>query len=406
MKEAEFSLENFEKLEYSELTENVKRTLPGDAPFATKLVASRALLPLVSSDLVPLLYHLAFDDDERISTTARSNLDELPNSILLPVLQNAGTPGKVLGYFGLTMLDREEVGEAVALNGSTPDSVFAQMAGKCQSERLIDIFAANQSRLLRYPELIAALVKNPITPRSTADRIERFYYLQTGRHYNEDLAGPMPPEAGPSDHFETPPTDAEEVPIETREQEIYGEEDEILGDDLPPDFKIEDLLKESYEVEDQFSREFLVDPEAELSAEKRETLENRIRKMDVITKMRLGLKGNIEARNILIKSANKMIQECVIQNQQITLDEVARIARNKTMREELIRMVATNKEWTKNYVVKINLIYNPKTPLTIAMKWLSSLPKKDLEKLSKSKQIPGMLAMSARKALEAKDRYS
>jgi hypothetical protein len=92
-------------------------------------------------------------------------------------------------------------------------------------------------------------------------------------------------------------------------------------------------------------------------------------------------------------------------NPKISLDEIIRVSRNKSMREELIRMVATNRDWIRNYQVKLSLVWNPKTPMTIAMKWLGSLTVKDLEKLSKSKQIPGMLAVTARKTLEHKRRF-
>lgn len=397
-------MESFEKLEYSELPESAQRSLPQDAPFGTKVVASRALLPLISSDLVALLYHLCFDEDERISSTARDNLIELPDNILAPVLAVTTTSPKVLAFCGLSLMDRENILEAVVLNASSPDEVLAGICLGTRSERIIEMIAANQQRVLRHPQLIASLAKNEATPKSTLDRIERFYLLQTGRNYFEDIEGAEPVTADELGDKEYEP--GAEEPFFERTEETYEEGEKLLQEDLPPDLKIEDLLREKFDVDEVFAKEFLVDPETELSSEKRESLENRIRKMNVVTKMRLGLKGNIEARNILIKNPNKIIQECVIRNPQISLDEVVRIARNKTMREELIRMVAKSREWTKNYQVRINLIYNPKTPLTMAMKWLPSLTKKDLERLAKSKQIPGMLAVTARKALQAKDRYT
>ena len=179
----------------------------------------------------------------------------------------------------------------------------------------------------------------------------------------------------------------------------------IPDDELPPDFSIEKLAREVFDTEDDFSSEYLVDPEQELSHNQRMTLSNRIRKMRVLDKMRLGLKGNIEARQILIKNPNKLIQECVLRNPRVTVEEVIRVSKDKTMREELIRMVSLHKEWTKNYQVVYQLCWNPKTPITHALKFLSRLNIKDVQKISKSKQVPGMLAVAARKVVDQKQKY-
>lgn len=400
-----------EKMDYSELSESARRILPEDAPFTTKVVAARALLPLITADLVAVLYFLTFDSNERISKTAIENLELLPENILLPVMRDSNTSPKILTFLGLKNSGNTERAEMIALNQSTPDEVIAQMVRDCKDEGLIELYASNQNRFLRYPLLIQALAQNPLTPVSTLERIAQFYMLQTGRKYTEDIkplidADPtkMETAADSIPQEQALPVDQESLP----EEEIYEDADidELLEEDIPEHISIEDVLKMDFNVNELFAQDFLIDPEAELSSEKRESLENRIRKMNVVQKMQVALRGNIEARNILMKSPNKMIQECVIKNQKITIDEIARIAHDKTMNMEIIRILSTNREWVRNYHVRLNLIYNPKTPLTTAIKWLSTINVKDLEKLGKSKQIPGMLAVTARKALENKQRYN
>lgn len=378
-----------------------------------KLRAAKALLPLMSADLVSLLYYLCFDDDAKIAEEAKSNIFDLPDSILLPVLSDPSTSGKILHFLGISLPERDTIIEAIALNKSTPDNVFAELGRNCQNERLIDIFANNQDRLIRYPKLIDELAANPLTPKFTVERMEQFYQIHTGRDYREDIGVPKEATPEPAVEADTAPVDevpavgpaAAEITEQVKEEILEDDAEDILGDDLPPNFTIDDILKQDMDVNQFFDEELLLDPEAELSQEKRDSLENQIRKMKVMEKMQLALKGNIEARNILMKSPNKMIQECVLNNPKISMDEVIRYAKNKTMREELIRIIATNREWAKNYMVRLNLVWNPKTPMTQSMKWLNTLNIKDLEKLSKSKQIPGMLAVTARKALQHKQRY-
>lgn len=403
-------MKKFTHLEYYELSEVVRNFLPENAPFASRFRAAKALLPLISQDLIISLYFLCFDEDSRISEQAKESLKDLPDDITIPVLNDPKTSPKILKYFGLSMPEKDSVIQAVALNSATEDDVFAQMGRACRNERLLEIFSINQNRLLRYPKLISELRKNPLTPRSTLERMENFYRLQTGKEYVEESeiekpAVPIEQESSiDEDSSGILSQDDLDTALPTVDEYVDDAED-TLSDDLPPNFTIDDILKQDFQTDDFFAEEFLVDPELELSSEKRESLENKIRKMRVLDKMQLGLRGNIEARNILMKSPNKMIQECVLNNPKISIDEIIRYSRNKSFREELIRIIASKKEWTKNYQVRLGLVWNPKTPMTMALKWLSSINPKDLEKLGRSKQIPGMLAVSARKALIHKKRF-
>lgn len=119
-------------------------------------------------------------------------------------------------------------------------------------------------------------------------------------------------------------------------------------------------------------------------------------------KIKLALTGNKAAREFLIKDSNKLVALSVLKNPRITEDEVTKVSNSKSSNEDLIRQIARNKEWVKNYGIKLSMATNPKTPLTISVKLLDSLYARDLEKLSKSKNIPSVLASTARRKLETK----
>ena len=95
---------------------------------------------------------------------------------------------------------------------------------------------------------------------------------------------------------------------------------------------------------------------------------------------------------------NLVLMHCEIQ-------EVLKVARDKAQREELIRMVSKNRDWTKNYMVINALCLNPKTPLERATKYLHRLNTKDLTAIARSKQVPGMLAVTARKLVAERQRF-
>ena len=79
-------------------------------------------------------------------------------------------------------------------------------------------------------------------------------------------------------------------------------------------------------------------------------------------KIMLAIKGGKEERTLLIRESNRLIQVNVIRNGRITEGEVAYIAQMRTVNEEVLRIIAKNREWMKKYPITKNLVMNPRTP--------------------------------------------
>jgi hypothetical protein len=86
----------------------------------------------------------------------------------------------------------------------------------------------------------------------------------------------------------------------------------------------------------------------------------------------------------------------------VTDNEAVKFSANRALSDDVVRVIANTKEWTKLYQVKVNLLNNPKTPLPVAMKFLPFLHPKDLRNVSRSKGIPSALVQQARKLLATK----
>jgi hypothetical protein len=56
----------------------------------------------------------------------------------------------------------------------------------------------------------------------------------------------------------------------------------------------------------------------------------------------------------------------------------------------------------KNYQVKINIISNPKVPVGVSMRFLSTLRMAEVKGLAKNKNVPQGLATAAKKMVEKK----
>ena len=142
-------------------------------------------------------------------------------------------------------------------------------------------------------------------------------------------------------------------------------------------------------------------------AQKPETsgLYSRVQEMSVAEKIKLATLGNKQAREVLIKDSNKLVAIAVIKNPRIGEDEILKVINSRNISDEILRIIANNKEWTRNYSIKLGLVENPKTPLGIALKLLGHLVEKDLQKLSKSKNVSNVLATTARKMVTQKGRH-
>src|SRR5437773_11593292 len=103
--------------------------------------------------------------------------------------------------------------------------------------------------------------------------------------------------------------------------------------------------------------------------------------MTVAERIKLALRGNREARMLLSRDPNRLIRRFVLQNPRIADDEIIAIAKNRSADDELLRIVADSRDWTKNYQVRHALVTNPKTPLVLALRFVSSLHERDIRLL-------------------------
>jgi hypothetical protein len=131
--------------------------------------------------------------------------------------------------------------------------------------------------------------------------------------------------------------------------------------------------------------------DAEPDPVKRETLLKQVAHMNVVQRLTLALKGNREARMILIKDPNKLVQRCVLQSPRLTDMEVEAFAKMTNLSEEVFRVISLTRKFIKSYVIMKNLVNNPKTPLDISLHLIPRLNANDLKLLTTNKNIPDTL---------------
>jgi hypothetical protein len=147
----------------------------------------------------------------------------------------------------------------------------------------------------------------------------------------------------------------------------------------------------------------LVEEAPEAAPELARALHAQIATMSVSQKIKLALRGNKDARQILVRENNKLIRRLVLQNPRIGDGEILAITHNRTADEELLRVISDRREWMRNYQVRLGLATNPKTPIAVALKQLSVLGERDIRALAKSRNIPQAVAVQARRILAARN---
>jgi len=137
--------------------------------------------------------------------------------------------------------------------------------------------------------------------------------------------------------------------------------------------------------------------EAEPDLAKRQTLLQRVAKMTVAQRVQFAIKGGSDARRTLIRDSNKVVQRAVLQSPRLTDQEVEAFASMSTLTDEILRLIAGNRNFRKNYAVVRNLVNNPKTPLDVSLHMLPMINAMDLKRLCTNKNIPETLRSTAQK---------
>ena len=137
---------------------------------------------------------------------------------------------------------------------------------------------------------------------------------------------------------------------------------------------------------------------------KKESLAKKLQSLRVGEKIKLAQTGNKPVRNLLLADSNKLVVLTALGNPKITDPEVESVARNRSVAEDALRIIAKNKEWMKKYTIMSAVITNPKTPPGLAMGFVKLLKKKDMMLLSKNKGVCDAVRTSALRIVKAQQK--
>jgi len=122
--------------------------------------------------------------------------------------------------------------------------------------------------------------------------------------------------------------------------------------------------------------------------------------LPIVERMKLASKGTRSQRAQLIRDSNKLVAAAVLSSPKLSETEVEAFAKIANVSEEVLRAIAINRTWMKNYGIIAGLTKNPKTPACISMRLVQRLNERDLKMLTTDRNVPEAVRLAAKKFLQ------
>ncbi len=359
-----------------ELPESIQKFCDPDTALPMRTMASRGLVPVKGADLLFMLAQIAAESSHDLASNARTALAKLPDAILTGAVEAVTHPGLLDALGEMLPVESPAIEYIVAHPFIAAASV--EMIAKRATERVSERIAVNEQRLLRHPMIIEALYKNPSTRMSTADRM-----IDLAARNNVELPGiPAFKDHAAALEGQLIPEPTEE-PLPTDQAFV---EAVVLDDDDP-------LAVEPDKVDG-----------TEKLKKKNLPLAMQVKDMTIAEKIRLTMVGGAAARSLLVRDRSKVVATAAISSPKMTDAEAAVIAQSKEVSEDILRYIGNRRQWHSNYQVKKSLVFNPKTPLGIALTFLGHMNITDLKDLTRSRGIPAPLKSAAGQRIQKKEK--
>jgi len=391
----------------------VKAVISGTAPQPARNAAARGMLPLPQNDLLEILVALAVGTDKELADNARNTLHSQEKSVLQNAMHSTEIAPRVLDFFAGADNLPVELCEAIVQNPATPEESIVKLARKAAKGELLELISFNQQLLIRNPDIIEAIIANPYRTSEAERRAQEvkreFFEKERGaaqianelRAQGKEAAAEFVENSEFAENFE-------ETDLSFEDAILLASHIEVPDAEIDDSWLSLDLIEELYE-ETEAQREEIVNKilgelrfeEDSVSAD-RISMINRILKMGMKDRVKLAMKGDREARNILIRDPNRIVAQAVVQNPKITENEVEKVASMRSVPEDVLRLIAINRNWARNYQIMHKLAQNPRTPMANVMSILTRLQLRDLLAMSKNRNISDAVRKQALRLASAR----
>lgn len=137
-------------------------------------------------------------------------------------------------------------------------------------------------------------------------------------------------------------------------------------------------------------------------ADRRDSVLQKISKLDIRGRITLAMRGTKEERSILVRDSTKLVAIAVLDSPKISDGEVEKFALQKNVLEAVLRAIPMRRKFAKNYNIMRNLVQNPRTPLDLSLGLMKNLLVHDLKNLSGNKEVSDTIRKTALRMFKQK----
>lgn len=358
-----------------------QKALAPESPAPLKLLAAKGVIPGVGpGDALTVVACLAQSADEKVAAAAAATLKAIPPPLLEGALR-ADLPPLTIDVLAERLGHEEEVLVRLLGMKRIAQETLERLAARA-TEKMGELIATNEALLLKHPSVIEKLYMNKSVRMSTADRL---IHLAVRNGLELEFAAFKEAAQAIQNELIVEPT---EEP--TFDDQLFQETNQ-LSSEIQVDLSKEDVCESNEEGQEVVKEKFL-------------PIFARIAQMTVTQKIRTAILGSGTERMLLIRDTNRLVAEAAAKSPRMTESEAVLVAASRAVSEDVLRIIAMNRDFTKNYQVKFNLVSNPRTPFTFASRLVPHLRDGDLRMLARSKNVPGAISTAARQQLMRKQK--
>ena len=337
----------------------------GQVPHQVRLFAAQGLLPISREEILSLQAILSSDPDEELAKLAAESLRAEEEQTILDWIRDQSPESLILDQL-IRVRDTEAVWATVAAHPNASDETLRVLANNA-SPLVQDIIITNQVRVLGCLEILDDLRTNIQVNQVVLRRVREFEEEFIEKVLAEQEAAAV---LGPS--------------VEEAIDALHA-----IGAHIPKEDTMPYPLSE--------------DPALEAAIEKSDQETHaRLLKMSVHERIICALRGTREERAILVNSRNRLIQRSVMSCPKLSDSEIEQFASSRSVAEDVIKQIAENRRWLRNYPVVIALAMNPKTPVYTAKSILVRLHYRDRVRVSRDRNLNPVTRQIAAKLLDTR----
>ena len=119
-------------------------------------------------------------------------------------------------------------------------------------------------------------------------------------------------------------------------------------------------------------------------------------------KLRVALFGTRQERTLLVRDSNRVVATAVVKNPKFTEQEADAVSKSRNVNQDVLRLIARHRDFSKAYSIQHNLVCNPRCPVEISFRLVPRLNERDLKLLLKNRNVPEGVRRHAQKTTQAR----